>query len=145
MILRNSLMIFCMICLLTACATTGSDYSVSKQTEEDNQLASTGTQAYGHWVSDKELAITVFTLVPSGSVLPAESLKAEVTGTVIHVYFAIETDKSAKDNSVATLCADSVKLNYRLRGIPHTAYQIDVDVTEFGDSGSWGIQPLTLR
>jgi hypothetical protein len=142
---RNNFVILCAVFLLTACATAGSDYSVSKQTEADDQLASTGTQVYGHWMPNGELVITVFTLVPSGSILPTESLNADVSDDIIHVYFSIEAEKSAKESPVATLCADPVKLNYRLHGIRHIAYRIQVGVTEFGDSGSWDIQPLPLR
>lgn len=139
--MKIRLSITCLLAMLSACASMGSDYTITDPTEQEAR----GPQLVGHWTSNSDLRITLIWGVFSGAKLQKDSLKAEVSGDLIHIHLIVVQDESATDAEKAALCAHDTKLTYSLHNLPHADYRIELDAVQYGEAFSWDIQPLLVQ
>lgn len=138
----------CLAVILFGCASMGPDYAVSKATEQEVVLLESQTKnnVYGHWISDDALRITLGLPIEYSAMLPVSSLKAEVSGDLITLHLAIETDKSVDTSSgVAPLCEDLMKVTYVLHKLRHQNYRVLVAPVYYGNPVTWDAMPLEIK
>lgn len=133
--------------VLFGCASTATQYSINDIDDQGvNDLRKDPPEPiHGRWLSTDTLQITLLFGVSSSSILPKESLKAEVVGDVVQLHLALENDKSRDPNAPVALCDDMKKLVYVLHGVPHEPYQVHLLMNLYGNDAAWDIKPLLIR
>ena len=133
--------------VLAGCATTAPQYFVGDIDDQDiHDLQKDPVERiYGRWLSADTLEVTLLFGVSDASVLPKESLKAEVVGDVVQLHVAEENDRSRDPNAPVALCITEKKLTYILRGLRSRPDKVHVFLNLYGTDYAWDIKPLLIR
>ena len=100
---------------------------------------------YGRWLSTDTLQVTLIFGVSSSSVLPKDSLRAEVVGDLVQLHLALKNDETRDPNAPIALCVDEKKITYVIHGVTHQDYRVQLLMNLYGNDGAWDIKPLKIR